>query len=148
MSMFDQFETSEQLEKNGIKIDYGSFRVTIARAGGANKRYEKILDVETKPYRRAIMAETFDNARSEQILMKVFAKAVVLNWEVNENYGTGEDPKWKKGIESPDGSVITYSEKNVIATFKLLPDLFRAIREDAEKASLFQAEARKEEAKN
>ena len=38
-TMFDQFETDPVLESEGIWIDYGAFRVKIARAGGANKKY-------------------------------------------------------------------------------------------------------------
>ena len=34
MSMYGQFKTSDTLEIQGVVIDYGDFRVTLARAGG------------------------------------------------------------------------------------------------------------------
>ncbi len=43
MSMYEQLETDKALETKGVEIDYGTFRVTLARAGGANKKYEKLF---------------------------------------------------------------------------------------------------------
>ena len=64
MSMYEEFETDPNLETGGIWIDYGSFRVQIARAGGANKKYLSYAETKTKPFRRAIQAGTMTEERS------------------------------------------------------------------------------------
>jgi len=142
MSMYKAFKTDEQLEREGIVLDYGEFRVTIARAGGANKRFERVLDLKTKPYKRAIQTETLDNKRGLEIFQEVYAEAVVLNWEVKEN---GE---WRQGIELPDGTIGEFNKDNVLMTFRNLPDLFRDIQEQAGKSALFRQSIREAEAGN
>jgi len=143
MSIYDQFKTSPELEQNGIVIDYGSFRVRVARAGGTNKRFQRLLEAKIKPYRRAMATDTMDNDRGMEILREVYAEAVVLDWE------TKVDGKFEKGIDNPDGGkLLPFNAKNVLATFNNLPDLFTDIKEQSDKAALFRETAREEEGKN
>ena len=53
-SMYSTFRTDDELERKGIVIEYDSFRVTIARAGGSNKAFERALEAKSRPFRRAI----------------------------------------------------------------------------------------------
>lgn len=132
MSMYNQFKTDPELEKKGIILDYGEFRVTIARAGGSNKKYARVLDAKTKPYRRAIQTETMQEERAKELFREAFAEAVVLNWE------TKVDGKWKSGIENPDGGeLLKFGKDTVIQTLTNLPDLFADIQEQANKAALY-----------
>jgi len=145
MALGKQFKTDTNLEKKGIVIDYGDTRITIARAGGANKRFSRMLDAKTKPYRRAIALGSFDDERSNAILREVYAHTVVLNWE--ENVGTAADPKWEKGIAPSDAGVESTEEKllpvtpeNVALVFSNLQDLFIDIQNQAQASALFRAE--------
>ena len=79
---YGSFRSDIDAEQEGVVLDYGPFRVTIARAGGSNKAYERVLEALTKPYRRAIQLETLDAKVSEKIMKEAMAKAVILNWEV------------------------------------------------------------------
>lgn len=142
MSMYDSFKTDPVLETDGVIIDYGSFRVTIARAGGANKKFAKILDAKSKPYKRAIQTETLDTERGNDIVREAYAEAVILNWE------TKKDDKFVQGIESPDGGVMPFNKDNVLATFKALPDLFLDLQEQANKVAIFRKAIQETEAKN
>ena len=142
MSMFSQFKTDAELETNGIELDYGEYAVRIARAGGANKTYQKTMERETKPYRRAIETGVLPNERMTDILMKVFAEAVVLDWQV------GEEGRRKRGIETEDGKIVEPTPAAVHAVFKALPDLFWDIHEQANKIALFRRVALENEAKN
>ena len=81
MSMYELFRSDADAEKGGVALDYGEFRVTIARAGGANKRYAKLLNLKAKPYQRLIQLDQLDNDKAIEILMEVYAQAVVKNWE-------------------------------------------------------------------
>jgi len=144
MSMFSQFKTNPDLEKNGVVIDYGTFRVTIARAGGANKKFGRLLEAKTKPHKRAIQTETMDQEKSVDIMREVYADAVILNWETKIN------DQFVVGIEDPEDAskTVPFTRDNLLATFKALPDLFSDLQEQAMRAALFRDELREEDAKN
>ncbi len=139
MSLYKQFTTDPELEKKGVLLEYGetedgkpvTFR--IARAGGANKAFEKLMDAETKPIRRQLQNETADNKQLLRILRKVFATTVVLGWE---------------NVQDPDGKDIPFSVANCIKVFEDLPDLFIEIQEQARRAALFRASILEADTKN
>ncbi len=143
MSMYKLFKTDESLETKGIVIDYGAFRVTIARAGGKNQRYARVLEAKSKPYRRAIQTETMDPDKAQQLLLETFAEAVVLNWE------TKVDDQWQRGIEPEGGGdLLPFNAENVILTFQKLPDLFQDLHAQANKVALFREGVLEQEAGN
>ena len=139
MNLFKQFKTDENLEISGINLNYGDnskgkpILIKIARAGGANKKYSKVLAELSRPHRRAIQTETLAPEKSDALLRKAFAKAVVLGWE---------------NVEDGDEKAIPYSEEAVEQLFKDLPDLFADVREQANSASLFRADIIETTAKN
>ena len=142
MSMYGQFKTDSTLESKGIILDYGEFRITVARAGGANKKFAKLAEAKTKPFKRAIQTETMDNEKSMAIVREIYAEAVILNWE------TKVEKKFKPGIEGEDGKVLPFNKKNVILTLTNLPDLFADIQEQATKSALYRESIRETDAKN
>ena len=144
MSMYQLFQTNPDLEKNGVIIDYGQFRVTLARAGGANKKFGRLLEARTKPHKRSIQTETMDPEKGLDIMREVYAETIVLNWE------TKQDEKFVQGIEDQNdpSRVIPLTKENLVATFKALPDLFSDLQEQAMKAALFRDEVREDDAKN
>ena len=142
-NMYSQFKTNEDLEQSGIVIDYGDFRVTIARAGGANKRFAKLLEARTKPFRRALQTETMDPDKALEILRRVFSEMVVLNWE------TKIDGKFKVGIEAPEGDkLLSFNANNIEQTLTNLPELFADLQEQSTKVALFRETIREESAGN
>lgn len=146
MSMYDMFMTDETLEKKGVVLDYGDFRITIARAGGGNKKYEKILQFKSKPFRRAIESESMDSDHQMRILQECYMETVILNWEVKR------DDKWVIGIDPPMGEpkegVSNFDRKNMERAFRDMPDLFLDIHQQAQKATLFKADLEEVEIKN
>ncbi len=148
MSMYSQFHTDASMERNGIELDYGEFIVTIARAGGSNNKFTKVLENKTKPYRRAIQTESMDRARGEAVLVEVYAEAVILDWKVRVGEDLGQKTKYKTGIEAEDGSVLPYTTKNVVETLTALPDLFLDIQEQAGKVALFRKDLQEVDSKN
>lgn len=141
--MYKQFSTDRELEKKGIVLDYGQFRVTVARAGSANHKFVRTHEMLTKPVRRLIEQEILPVEKEREISRQLYAKAVVLNWEVKD-----DKEKWKQGIEAPDGSILPYTEENVINTFAALPDLFTDIQIQSNKMQLFRAADKEADAKN
>lgn len=146
MGMYQQFGTDKNLEKSGIVIDYGDFRVTVARAGSANSKFVRTHEFLTKPVRRLIDQDLLPVDKQQEINRALYAKAVVLNWEVKET--KGDKKTWKQGIEGPDGSILPFNEENLIATFAALPDLFLDIQVQSSKMKLFMAAEREADAKN
>lgn len=133
MGVYDMFSTDTSLETEGIDIDYGEFSIKIARAGGANKRYVKVLEAKSKPYRRAIDTDTIDSEIVQRILRETYATTVVLGW---------------KGITDSEGKAIKFSKESCVKLFEDLPDLFIDIQQQASKMALFRKEILEADSKN
>ncbi len=140
--MYAQFKTSERFESEGIWLEFDTFRVKMARAGGGNKRFARTLETLTKPYRRAIRMEEMSNDRSLAVLREAYADSIILSWEVKKG------DEWEKGIEAPDGSLLPFTKANVIDTLTKLPDLFQYIMDEATRMSLFRENIKEEESGN
>ena len=142
MGLYELFRTNPDLEKNGVEYEGENFLITIARAGGANKRYARMLEQHSRPYRRALQTETLGNDKAMELLYMTYADAVIIAWKTKVN---GE---WVEGIEGPDGELLPFTRDNVIMTFKQLPDLFLEIQEQSGKVSIYRQDILESEAGN
>lgn len=139
MSLYTQFQTDKAVEKEGVVLEYGLnskkkvISIRIARAGGANLHYSKLLESKIKPYRRQIQNETLDNAVAEKLTKEVYAQSVVLGWE---------------NVEDQDGNELQFNQANFIKLMDDLPDLWTDIQNQATRAALFRAEILEADAKN
>jgi len=147
--MYDQFSTDPKVEEEGVWLQYEGFRVRVTYAGESNKKYTKVLEAKTRPFRRAIQNGSFSNDRSIQLLMEVFAEAVILDWNVEDfvDEQIGEIV-WKKGIQAKDGSVVPFSKAEVLKALKALPALFLDIKGQAESIAIFRKDDLEEDSKN
>jgi hypothetical protein len=141
--MYDTFETDAEMESKGVIVDYGDFRVRLAHAGQGNTRYVKYAEKMMKPVRRAMEAGSLGNERSLAIMLDIYAKTIILDWQVRD----GVD-KWKTGIESKDGSILPFNEDNVLSTLKALPNLFLDLQQQATSISNFRRAELEAEAGN
>ena len=141
--MYQLFQTDETLEKDGVYIDYGTFRVKLARSGGANKRYGRILEAKAKPYRRAIQTKTMDNELAEKMMMDAFVETCIIAWEIKI-----DDNEWKSGVLSEDKTLQPFNKQNVLKVFDKLPDLFIDLSEQATTLSNYRIGELEEDAKN
>jgi len=142
MGMYDVFETDEDLETDGIWLDYGDFRVKIASAGQGNKKYVKYAEKALKPVRKAMQAGALSNERSISIMSDIYAKTIVLDWEVMV------DKKLTKGIESREGEILPMTYENVRQAFMDLPNLFIDIQEQANSIANFRKAELEEDSGN
>lgn len=139
MSLYNTFATDKALEQDGIVLDYGTnsknqpVQIRIARAGGSNVRFAKVLEQKMRPYKRAIANETMDNKVVERLLVEAYADAVILDWT---------------GVEDREGNALDFTRDNVVKVLTDLPDLFIDIQQQSQKAALFRAELREAEAGN
>jgi hypothetical protein len=159
MKSIDQlFQTDSSAEaKEGVILDFGDFRVRIARAGGANKRFSNLLNKRMTPYRRQIDTDTMDEDVAAQILAEIYADSVILGMDVKKykDINGGSVPvkdergnyTYEPGILRSEG-IVEYNRDNVVRVFLDHPEFFRAIQADANKMSLFRSIEIEEDAKN
>ena len=148
-SGYGAFLSNLEAEQTGVILDYGTFRVTIARAGGSNKSYERIMTALTKPHSRAIATETLSARISTAIMQEALAKAVILNWEILVG-DDKTDEGWKQGLEDPStGEFLTFGWENVLKVLQHpeLQNLYNDLRIQSGKEALFLQEAREDEGK-
>lgn len=140
--LFKTFKADANLEKTGILLEYGTTKrdgkevpvcIRIARAGGANSQFDKVMEHKTKPYKRLIQSDSLDKKVSERIMREVYAETVVLGWE---------------NVQNEEGEFLEYNTQNVISIFEQLPDLFTDVVTQSQKQSLFRAEVIEADAKN
>lgn len=144
VSIYDLFETDEARETRGISLNFGEAgKMFVARAGGANKAYQKKLMELSAPYRRElqIAAKAKNKAPSERVItmmnkltMEAFAHTVVLGWEDM----LGKDRK-------PLGQ---FSAEKCLKLFQDLPALFDEVQEQASELANFQTEENEGDLKN
>lgn len=133
-SPFKQFATDENLEQQGIVLDYGDYAVKIKRAGGANQRFGKVLEAKQKPHRRQIQNETLNEDVAKRLLAEAYAEAVILNWG-HRKTPDGEI-EWGH-MPDADGNLLPCTKPHVVETLVALPEWFADIREQASKVALF-----------
>lgn len=130
---YSVFRTDKSLEKEGIVLDYGDFKIKIARAGGANAAFQKALAAKVRPYKRQLDAGTIPDDVAEKLFLDVYAESVVLGWE---------------GVTDENGKPLPYSKENAVKLFSDLPDLFRDVQNQAASISNFRAEVTEDTIKN
>lgn len=127
MGLYDKMKTASRLEEEGVTLEVeDTFRITIARAGGGNRKFVKHLEEVFRKNRHLIQGDLMGNAQGVKIMHEAFAEFVVMAWQ------TFKDGEWVDGIETEDGSVITVTHTNIVKTFEALPDLFNEVKKFAE----------------
>lgn len=142
MSIRSMFGTDAKTEREGVWLDFGEFQVRAARAGGANKKYQRTLEEIGRPHRRAMQLDLMDNDLAIDILRQVYARSVITGWQTKIN------DEFVDGIDDGDGSVKPMSEENILAIFRELPDLFDSIQADASSIALYRSSLREEASGN
>lgn len=155
MGLFKSYQTNKDLEKSGVVFTPDSTTaITIARAGGSNVQFSKMLDFKAKPYRRQIESGTLDPQLDRRMMAEIYAETIVRNWETLVE--VDGKPQLVQGIEAmpdaPEGTythtpdkngLVPFNAKNVVSTFLLLPDLFIDVQREAQSIANFRQEERK-----
>lgn len=124
-SPYELFKTDEKAELDeGVILDYGEFNIRIARAGGSNKKFGKLLNVRLKPHRRQMETDTMDDAVATRIMVETYADSIILGWN---------------NVKDASGADMEYNRENVIKLFTDLPDLFRDVQSQAGQVALFRS---------
>lgn len=133
-NIYDKFATDKKAEQEGITLDYGDgLKIRIARAGGSNTKFEKLVQARLKKYERQRQLDLLEVETLRPILREVYAEAVVLGWE---------------GVTNREGETLPFNKENAVKLFEDLPDLFEDIVVQAQKAVLFRQNILEAEAGN
>ena len=116
-------QTDPDLERDGVRLAFGNGRyITIARAGGENRKYRSVMTEAYKPHKSALERGTLDDDTAAELMRGVFAKSIVLGWE---------------GWLDKNGDEIPYTWDSCKELFKEAPEVFSIVRDEADKFSNF-----------
>lgn len=131
MDLRKKFATDPELELNGVWVELGQgARAKLARTG--NDKYNKRMDALMRPHRRQLRIGQMDDGVFDQILIRVIAETVLLDWENIEDGGTP----------------VPYSKENAIKYLTDFKDFRNMIAEIANEMETFRAVEVEESAKN
>jgi hypothetical protein len=136
------FETDTAVEREGVWLEYApGVEIRIARAGGSNQHFTKTLQRLSKPHRRAIQAKVIDDDILQEIGIKAYAEAIVLDWRgITRDIITHNDD---------DGDeLLDFTRENVVAVLKAQPNLFLDIQKAADDIALYRSEINEADSKN
>lgn len=139
MSLYKNFATNNDLENKGVELSYGinedktEIIFYVARAGKANKAYQKALEVTFKPYRRSIQLGTMTEELASKLTLDVFATTILKGWE---------------NVQDENGKAMAFNKENAIKLLTDLPELYDDLTEKANNVANFRDETLEEDAKN
>lgn len=140
-SMYKQYGNDKAIEQAGIWLEFGSFRIRVARAGGTNMPYKRFMETILRKNRRAIETGTMPNDVGEKLHAEAYAKTVILQWQMQDGTEVNDDgievAKYIDGIETPDGGIMPATPENIMKTLMALPELFIDIRQQAQSLGNF-----------
>lgn len=142
-SIFDLFETDPQLEKTGITVDYGDFGYfRLARAGGANEKYEQVLQQKAAPLRRALENGILPPSTLRKLQRETLVETLLLGW--------GSPAHGEGNLVGKGGEPLPYSAENALALLSTpgMQDLANDLLEQARSSAGFKAAIGEGEAKN
>lgn len=145
MKMYELYNTEKNLEKDGVWYEpHPNFRVKLARAGGANQKYQSIMEQLSKPHRRAIASDACPPETVNKILKTAFSKTIIRGWQVKV------DGEFVDGIADPEdvNNVLPATSENAMIVLEKYHDLFLDLKDMAEGASAFIKLEQEEDSKN
>ncbi len=106
------FKTDANLEKNGVWFDISSDIGFLLRPIKTSSPTTKAaFAAHFKPYARQIELGTLDQDKQNEVHIKIFIEASLVDW---------------KGVEI-DGAFAAFTPENAMKFFKALPDLFETL---------------------
>lgn len=136
------FGTVPTLEMDGVVVEYApGVEVKVARAGGGNKKYSRVLNRLTKPYRRAIESGTLDEEVGENLLRETFAISILTDW-------TGFTKDLITNNDEDASEALPFNKDNAMAVLKAQPNLFNDIKEVSSRLDAYRVETLESESGN
>ncbi len=132
-SIYQIFGTDKDLEEKGFCLAYGEAEFIIARAGGANTKYQRVMERKMRPHRAAINAGTMDDEVMKKLLAEAYSEAVIFAWT---------------GVNDKKGKSLPFNKENVVKILLDLPELFIEIVQESQRIKNYVEAAAEEDAKS
>lgn len=148
-NMWNAFGMDAKKEIEGVQVEFfGSFRVTIARAGGRNEAFGKAYEIRARPIRKALeIPGAVTKRQREDLVQNVYLDAVIKKFEMNVS-DDETAPEWKQVVVWEDGTTADATRENLLVLFNKLPDLFEQIVKEATDLTSYRKEQLQDEAGN
>ena len=113
------FNIDQSLEEEGRWIDYGDFRVKVARMGGKNTAYSKaMLDISKKYSVSSI--KRMNEEKSSKLLNELYINTLIKGWEVWDY----DKEEWVAGVHDySTGEIVEPSFDNIFSVFNNFVEL-------------------------
>lgn len=136
------YETDKKVEREGVIVEYApGVEIKLARAGGANKKFAKVLTRLSKPHRRAIQTNTISPEILTDMFITAYAQAIVLSWKgFTKDLITHDDADAEIALD--------FNQENVEAVLHEQPNLFQDIQSTADDIAIFRAEILEQDSGN
>ena len=142
--LYNTFEMDADLEREGIMVNFGSVKFSIARAGGRNKAFKDTFGAKAKKHRTQIDQETISDEMADRIMAESYAEAVILGWWTRKENESGDpilsgegEEIWEDYIVNKAGEQVKFSVEECTKLLMDLPDLFATLQSYASKAANF-----------
>lgn len=149
MNLFEMYETNKTEEVDGKWFTEGPARVKLARMGGKNTKYFKMVETIGKKYNISSenISDKKNKDKAETMMLEVFVKAIVKDWQT-----LNEDDEWVDGIVVRDSkgkvSIEPYASKHAIKLLEVLPDFYNKLNAHASGMKSFLIAQEEEDLKN
>lgn len=145
--LYKTFQTDTDLEREGIIVNFGSVKFSLARAGGRNKAFKEVFSAKAKRHRAELDNETMSDEMADRIMAESYAAAVILGWWTRKENEKGDpvldkdgNEVWQDHIVNKDGKKVKYSVDECVKILLDLPDMFQTLQSYASKAANFRKE--------
>lgn len=129
-SIWDLYETDLTKETEGFWYKVNKkVSVRLARAGGANMAFTKVMEEKTREHRKrggVLEGDRVDVELMTDIMKQAFAETIILDW--------------KGFTKKADGKPLACSSKAAYEVMLALPDLYNELREAAGEAANYRIE--------
>ena len=153
--LYKTFQTDTDLEREGIVVNFGSVKFSLARAGGRNKAFKDTFTAKAKKHRIELDNETLSDEMADRIMAESYAEAVILGWWTRKEDENGDpildkkgEEQWTDTIVNADGNAIKFNVDDCVKLLLDLPDLFATLQQYASKSANFRKELEEEDLGN
>lgn len=133
LSPYAMFSSNADKEAAGIWKQIGATSYLIARAGGNNEKFLKVVKDKFLPFQSAINSDTLPKAVAKQLAVEAFVGTILLDW---------------KNFVDRDGTELPFTKENALRVLTDLPELFTTLSKEAQSLANFQDQQLEEAAKN
>lgn len=124
MSFLSKYKTSEELEVNGVWVDFGD-GVCVKIARFSNPHSKEVRSRLERPHAQALRRGSLPDSVSEYILLKQMAEAIIVDW---------------KGVTDENGAELECTYDNKLSVLKKFKDFrddvaFAAMERDTFKSA-------------